>query len=111
MLHLTVYRIKKDHILTPKAVDSINSRIVVELAKALYNVVLGLEFLPLIGEENIEEMTRDIAKNFTVRLAEKEPRCMRSVLGNSGYYDYQVFDNRQRERARSERHTFSTGVD
>ncbi len=85
----TVYRIKKMHAcITPKSVESSNYRINVELAKALCDVLLTLEFLPFLSEENIGCMTRDIAKNLITRLAEIDPKLVRSVLEDSSYYDY-----------------------
>lgn len=84
----TVYRIKKDNLSAPKSVESDNYRVDIELAKALYEVFLILEFMPLLGEENIEGMTRSIAIKLTKRIAGIDSKLIRSVLENSNYYDF-----------------------
>lgn len=84
----TVYRIKKDNLSAPKSVESDNYRINIELAKALYEVLLTLEFMPLLGEENIEYMTRSIAIKLTKRIVGIDSQLIRSVLENSDYYDF-----------------------
>lgn len=83
----TVYRVKKEYLGLPKTPESVNSRITKELIKTIYSMLLILEFSFVLDEEDIEDITRDVAKTLTKKLAETDTKLAKNALLDSGYYE------------------------
>lgn len=64
-----------------------NSQIIFELLRAVYDVFFILTLSLLIDEENVRDLIRTVSKDFTSTLVDLNPQIGKKILDDSVYYN------------------------